>query len=90
MASTTITIEKNNELIDDLSTIEKVETTAITEHPSTLPLSSDNNSYATARRLVLTTSSLDENQKVRKKNQIFFFRSSFLFLVSTSFIYQSF
>ncbi|CAF0879324.1 unnamed protein product [Rotaria sordida] len=61
--STTITIEKNPESIDELSTIEKLDTTTIIDHSSTLLISSITNTCSTGRRLVLTTSSLDENQK---------------------------
>ncbi|CAF0805123.1 unnamed protein product [Adineta steineri] len=63
IASTTITIEKNVEPINDLSAIEKLETTTIIDHPSTLLIPSENNSCLTGRHLVLTTSSLDETQK---------------------------
>ncbi len=64
IVSTTVTLEKNAELINDLSSIERVDTTILIGDASTLPLSSINHSYSTGRRLVLTTSSLDENQKV--------------------------
>ena len=62
--STTITIEKNPETINDISSIEKVDnTTNIIDHSSTLLLSSITNTCPTDRPLVLTTSSLDESQK---------------------------
>lgn len=47
--------------IEDLSAIEKIDKTAIVDQTSTLLIST--NTCATGRRLVLTTSSLDENQK---------------------------
>lgn len=47
--------------IDDLSAIEKVDKTPIVDQTSTLLISTD--TCSTARRLVLTTSSLDETQK---------------------------
>jgi hypothetical protein len=57
-------IENNVESINDLSSIEKLDTTNVIDHTSTLLISStDNNTCSTSRRLVLTTSSLDENQK---------------------------
>ncbi|CAF3167032.1 unnamed protein product [Rotaria socialis] len=65
IVSTTITIEKNPQSIDDLSSIEKLDATEIVDHTSTLLISSTANTCSTARRLVLTTSSLDENQKSR-------------------------
>lgn len=77
--STTITIEQNPQTIDDLSFIEKVDTTTIIDHPSTLLISSTNNSCSTGRPLVLTTSSLDENQKVILQIIIFFFFHKFPF-----------
>jgi hypothetical protein len=86
--STTITIEKNPESIEDLSSIENIDTTTTIDHPSTLLISSTNISCSTGRHLVLTTSSLDENQKVIKK-KIFFF-DQFSFLVTISFICHSF
>jgi hypothetical protein len=64
IVSTTITIEKMIDPIDELSSIEKVDTTDIIDHTSTLLISSTNNTCSTGRRSVLTTSSLDENQKV--------------------------
>lgn len=62
--STTVTIEKNPSAIGDLSAIEKIDTTTIIDHPSTLMISSTDNTCSTNRSLVLTTSSLDETQKV--------------------------
>ena len=62
--STTVTIEKNPTAIEDLSAIEKLETTAMIDYPSTLMITSAENTCSTNRTLVLTTSSLDENQKV--------------------------
>lgn len=52
------------EPIDDLSRIERVETTMLMDHSSTLMISSTNDTCSTGRRLVLTASSLDDNQKV--------------------------
>ena len=63
--SSTIIKEVTAEPIGDLSTIEKVETTVLMDHSSTLLISSNNNTCPTGRRLVLTASSLDEAQKVR-------------------------
>lgn len=57
-------IEKHSETIHELSSIEKVDTTAIVDHTTTLSMSSTMNTCSTNRQLVLTTSSLDENQKV--------------------------
>ncbi|CAF0873077.1 unnamed protein product [Rotaria sp. Silwood1] len=63
IVSTTITIEKNPQLIDDISSIEKLDTTTIIDHTSTLLIPSTDDTCSTGRNLVLTTSSLDENQK---------------------------
>jgi hypothetical protein len=79
IVSTTITIEKNVDPLDDLSSIEKVDTTTIIDHASTLLISSTNNSCSTGRRLVLTTSSLDENQKVNLTKNFFSFSYKFIF-----------
>ncbi|CAF1217319.1 unnamed protein product [Rotaria sp. Silwood1] len=63
IVSTTITIEQNPQLIDDISSIEKLDTTTIIDHTSTLLIPSTDDTCSTGRNLVLTTSSLDENQK---------------------------
>lgn len=82
--STTVTIEKNPTALEDLSAIEKLDATSILDHPSTLMISSTDNTCPTNRSLVLTTSSLDENQKVtffsqlndyHFRNLVFFFSS---------------
>jgi hypothetical protein len=70
IVSATITIGKMIDPIDELSSIEQVDTTNIIDHTSTLLISSANDSCSTGRRLVLTTSSLDENQK-SKLNKFF-------------------
>ncbi|UJR38475.1 hypothetical protein I4U23_031143 [Adineta vaga] len=61
--SSTIIKEATVEAIDDLSTIDKVDATVLMDHSSTFLISSGINTCSTSRRLVLTASSLDENQK---------------------------
>ena len=71
--STTVTVEKHPAAITDLSAIEKLDATSILDHPSTLMISSTDYTCPTNRTLVLTTSSLDETQKVifLSKNSLF-------------------
>ena len=84
--STTVTIEKNPSAIGDLSAIEKIDVTTIIDHPSTLMISSTDNTCSTNRSLVLTTSSLDETQKVISNKNV---SIEMFFLESISFISHS-
>lgn len=92
IVSTTMTSEKNPESINELSSIEKIDRTTIIDHTSTLTMTSINNTYSTDRHLVLTTSSLDENQKVYLENENFDHTKYFLalFLVNISSIHRTF
>ena len=84
-------ITKGSEMIDELSFIEKLDRTTNIDHSSTLLISSTNDSWVPGRSFVLTSSSLDENQKV--STHFIAIRHSFeiLFcLVTISFIHHSF
>lgn len=89
--STTVTIEKNPTAIGDLSAIEKLDTTTTTmvDYPSTLMISSTDDTCSTNRSLVLTTSSLDETQKVSFFLEICIEISFFYVSESISFISHS-
>ncbi|CAF1350812.1 unnamed protein product [Adineta ricciae] len=82
--SSTIIKDVTAEPIGDLSTIEKVETTALMDHSSTLLISSSNNTCPTGRRLVLTASSLDETQKSQFRSFISRFNASISSAVDSS------
>lgn len=76
--STTINKGPSDETIAELSTIERMETTDEMDHPSTLLISTANETThhdLSARPIVLTASSLEDHQKVSRTSFLFFFLS---------------
>lgn len=77
--STTINKGPSDETIAELSTIERMETTDEMEHPSTLLISTANETThndLSSRPIVVTASSLEDHQKVRRTS-FFLFSSPF-------------
>lgn len=78
--STTISKGPSDETIAELSTIERMETTTEIDHPSTLLISTaDDTTHheSSARPIVLTASSLEDYQKVRNEYSFSIERNEF-------------